>query len=108
MKLTELEPQFLRVLDPKTFQMQDEIEGADGIWFLCPKCFIANGGRVGTHMVLCWSPKVPQTINPIPGRWNLVGTGFHDLSLVAGSSSVLLIGGCAWHGFVTNGEVSTC
>ena len=79
---------------------------ADGLLFLCPKCFKANKGPVGTHSVLCWKPHVPQTMSPKPGRWNITGTGFHDLSLVAGSSSVKLMGGCNWHGHVTKGEVT--
>lgn len=108
LKLADLEPKFLKILDDRTEQMQDEIAGADGLWFLCPKCFTANKGRVGTHGVICWRPHVPQTRSPRPGRWEFTGTGFNDLSLVAGSSSVKLMGGCEWHGFVTNGEVTTC
>lgn len=106
MRLTELEPRFLKRLDDYNFKFVDSIQEADGVEFLCPKCWIANKGPVGTHMVICWSPSVPQTTRPIPGRWKLVGTGYHDLSLIAGSSSVLLTSGCRWHGFVTAGEVS--
>ena len=87
------------------------IEDAMGIEFLCPKCFSANNGPVGTHVVICWSSSrgVPDDATPGPGRWRLVGTGYHDLSLMeepGKSRSVLLLGGCAWHGFVTNGEVT--
>ena len=99
--------------DDTHFHDVDSIAEADGIIFLCPKCFAHNGGSVGTHSVICWNPSVPQTTSPKPGRWNLVGTGYHDLSLVVGSSSVLLNGRCwegaggeGWHGFVTNGEVT--
>ena len=31
----------------------DALTEADGVWFLCPKCFAANGGAVGTHAVIC-------------------------------------------------------
>lgn len=86
----------------------DRIEEADGVYFLCPKCYEENGGRVGTHRVLCWSPKIGQDHDPKPGRWNLVGTSIDDLSLVAGSSSVLLQGGCNAHFFVQNGHVVGC
>lgn len=108
MKLIELEPQFLKLADPDghVYRTDATFEDCDGIWFLCPKCFQANGGTRGTHGVICWKPHVPQTISPKPGRWAHTGTGFNDLSLVAGSSSVLLTGGCQWHGFVTNGDVS--
>lgn len=33
----------------------DRLEEAQGVRFLCPKCFAANGGKVGTHRVVCWS-----------------------------------------------------
>jgi hypothetical protein len=55
--------------------------------------------------VLCWQPHVPQTIHPIPGRWRFVGTGYDDLSLVAGSSSIALKSGCKAHFFVRDGNI---
>lgn len=72
-----------------------------------------NGGRIGTHIIICWNPSVPQTMSPIHGRWKLTGTGVSDLSLVANSSSVLVPGDKPndpphWHGFIRNGEVLTC
>ena len=107
MRLTELEPQFLVIEEPqKRHRYVDDIVGADGVMFLCPKCFRANGGSVGTHWVLCWALHVPLTESPGPGRWELVGTGYGDLSLRAVQSSVELTSGCRWHGFVTNGEVT--
>lgn len=118
MRLTALEPTFLKVIDDSHFESDVSFADADGILFLCPKCFLANGGRVGTHSVICWRPpRVPQTIHPIPGRWEFEGSGFDDLTLKAGSSSILLNGnGClprlpdgtyspGWHGFITSGEV---
>ena len=78
---------------------------ADGIWFLCPKCFAANGGPRGTHGVLCWRPRVPADVDPKPGRWEFHGTGLDDLSLVAGSSSILLQGGCGAHFWIRNGSI---
>jgi hypothetical protein len=109
MRLTELRPKFLvyEMIDGQQYHRSvDTIGEAHGVIFLCPKCFQANGGSVGTHSVICWSPSVPPEVVPGPGRWNLAGTGFGDLSLVAGSSSVKLSGGCEWHGMVTNGEVT--
>jgi hypothetical protein len=108
MKLTELNPQFVRreIRDSAVFQVPvDLITEAQGVRFKCPKCFIANGGSQGVHQVVCWNPTVPAEALPGPGRWNLEGTGYHDLSLTASSSSVHLLSGCAWHGFVKNGEV---
>ena len=127
MRLSELEPQFLRreerieewtrrkedgtneqVTGPREYQVFVELQDADGISFLCPKCFEQNKGSIGTHSVLCWTPKVPPNVDPKPGRWNLVGTSYEDLSLVAGSSSVLLTSGCMAHFVVQNGNVSFC
>jgi len=110
-RLLDLAPQFLRFVpgEPKTFASCEQLAEADGIEFLCPKCFAANNGPIGTHAVICWfEGKVPDDLRPNPGRWNPTGTGYHDLSFVPGakSNSVLLLGGCAWHGFLQNGEVT--
>jgi len=106
MRLVDLEPTFLKVLGDGSHRMAVPFSEADGIMFLCPLCFETNGGRTGTHMVICWRPRVPQTVSPVPGRWEFEGAGFDDLTLVAGSSSILLMSGCRWHGYVRNGEVT--
>ena len=108
MRLAELEPKFLRRDDDRHFAEVESIGEADGIRFLCPVCFAKNSGPKGTHGVICWSPKVPQTTSPVPGRWEMHGSGVDDLTLVAGSSSVLLNGGCGAHFFVRNGEIVGC
>lgn len=129
MKLTELHPRFMRreirmqpiqvdwkpedcaphQLQPRVMHVKvDTLAEADGIFFLCPKCFLANKGPVGTHGVICWfEGKVPDDAQPAPGRWNPTGSGFADLSFVPGTKtrSVQLVGGCAWHGHLTNGDV---
>jgi len=79
---------------------------ADGVGFLCPVCFEENGGPVGTHAVICWRPHVPSHVDPKPGRWEFAGTTLDDLTLVAGSSSVLLRGGCGAHFFVRSGRIA--
>lgn len=105
MRLTELEPQFIKRFNDHEWFMVENLNLADGIMFLCPKCFKDKGGSVGVHSVICWSPDVPQTTSPTPGRWQMLGTGFDDLELKAGSSSVLLQGGCNAHFFIRNGEI---
>lgn len=113
--LIELEATFLRVEKREAggvYHVRVEaIERAQGVMFLCPKCFAKNGGKVGTHAVICWSSSrgVPPEVSPGPGRWMLVGTGLDDLTLDGDdgkSRSVQLSGGCEWHGFVTCGEAS--
>lgn len=83
------------------------IEQADGVMFLCPKCYEKNGGPAGTHRIVCNRPRVPLRpgVYVGPGRWEFSGTGIDDLVLTASSSSVKLSGGCAWHGFVGKSNV---
>ena len=86
----------------------ETIEEAYGVQFLCPVCYIANGGARGTHGIICWDPRVSQDHPPNPGRWWLRGTGLDDLSLVHDSSSVALTGesGCKAHFFVSFGKIA--
>jgi hypothetical protein len=110
MRLGDLSPRLMRIITPnKHYQDVDALADAQGVLFLCPKCFVANNGPIGTHSVLCWflGRGVLDTEKPLPGRWNALGAGLHDLTLQAGSSSILLTGeGCRWHGFITNGAVT--
>lgn len=113
MRLADLDPRFLVLEAPDRWRCEGvTFEQASGISFLCPKCYAANGGSVGTHSVICWSRSrgVPDDQKPGPGRWLLAGTGFHDLTLNAdppsGARSIQLHGGCEWHGFITNGEAA--
>jgi hypothetical protein len=125
MKLSVLEPYFLklgwqseeerfaegRAKPARLYLKVDKIEDAQGVEFLCPVCFIANKGVVGTHGVICWSKSrgVPGDEDPKPGRWTLEGNSLGNLTLgcePGKSRSVLLLGdGCKAHFFVTNGEV---
>ncbi len=133
LRLRDLEPQLVkleyktetwtRVLgDPATWKPGDPTESvtgpreynvpveavaeADGISFLCPWCFECAGRTaVGVHGITCWTPKVPGDVAPGPGRWALDGTSYDDLSLVAGSSSVKIEGGCNAHFFVERGAI---
>lgn len=105
MKLIDLEPKFLKLESADVYGRQDELAGADGLWLLCPKCRSEQSSAAGVHGVICWRPHVPQTIGPKPGRWEFKGTGYADLSLVAGSSSIQLSGGCNAHFFITDGVI---
>lgn len=111
-RLTELQARFLRYeeRDGATFYRHvDSIEDAQGVSFLCPKCFSENGGPKGTHAVICWSRSrgVPDDARPKPGRWSMSGSSVEDLTLngdpPGSARSVQLHGGCCWHGHVTNG-----
>lgn len=108
MRLADLEAQFVRRVDDNASQDVHTLAESDGVMFLCPACFAANGGAVGTHSIICWRPRVPQTTSPTPGRWEFEGAGIGDLTLVNGSSSVALTDGCRAHFFVRNGEIVPC
>lgn len=107
--LRELDGRFLVITDLNEKRMREVelLHEAQGVEFLCPKCFAANNGPIGTHAVICWfqGRGVPDDWNPKPGRWNPTGTGLDDLTFVPpGAISVLLTSGCGWHGFVKNGK----
>lgn len=113
-KLTELRPLFITYsvnpTDKRIYHITAPFPTAHGIRFLCPKCMLANNmDSRGVHGVICWfEGRVPDSAKPGPGRWNPTGTGFDDLSFVPGkkSQSIQLEGGCAWHGYITNGLVT--
>lgn len=106
MRLTDLEPRFLRVR-PSSLQHVPTLAEAQGIMFLCPACFQRNEGPVGTHEILIWFADrgvAPGHVS-CPRRWHVSGTGFEDLTL---SPSIDLSNaqgqGCQWHGWVRDGE----
>lgn len=105
MKLTELKPQFLARVSDGHRRYVDTIGEAQGVMFLCPRCYRANA-EAGTHYVMVWfrGRGVPDTEVPGPGRWGASGGGYADLTL--SPSIQLLGGGCDWHGFVQNGETT--
>lgn len=119
MKLTALEPQFIQYGDSSVRWAHERPEGlvpltfaeAEGIQFLCPKCLAANGGSVGTHAIdVTFAGRgVPDergshNAQGRPTRWAVTGGSFEDLSM---QPSILIEGACGWHGFITNGEVTT-
>jgi hypothetical protein len=108
MRLSYLEPKFLSLESENVYRTHDNIAEAQGICFICPGCFIKNGGPVGTHSIICWfnNRGVPPDKSPGPGRWNPSGTGYEDLTFVGpGATSVLELGGCGVHFLVENGEI---
>lgn len=93
-KLTDLEATFMKITETgRSYREGVTLEEAQGVRFLCPVCFEANGGPTGTHSVLCWfrGRGVPADEAPEPGRWAVMGTGLEDLSL---RPSIHLRGGC--------------
>ncbi len=110
MKLAELDAKFLKRNADDSMTYITDLAEADGIIFLCPKCFHEKGNNIGVHSVICWFVgKVADDVDPKPGRWNPSGSGLDDLTFVPpGAVSVLLTSpeGCGWHGFIRNGEAT--
>lgn len=117
LKLTDLAPRFVQYGPASIRWAHERPEGlipltfaeAEGVMFLCPACFQKNGGARGTHVVdVTFADRgVPDDrgshgTGGNPTRWTVTGTGFDDLTT---TPSILLIGGCAWHGFLTNGSI---
>lgn len=102
-KLTDLNPRFYSiggegVTNSKTGEPLPELKGM-GITFDCP-C-----GKCGER------PGIPFT-NPISGgkdqsgvTWKRTGETIEDLSL---TPSIRRMGGCKWHGFLTDGIFVEC
>jgi hypothetical protein len=118
MKLTDLEPQFVKWVGADSsgrahgrgeIRHVATLKQANGVMFLCPKCFRKNRGAAGTHGVICWNAQVPPAVEPGPGRWDMSGNGIDSLTLKGAggrSDSVLLTSGCKWHGYVRDGDVT--
>lgn len=107
--LAELGAEFLRIVDADHTERADSLADAQGVMFLCPKCYEAKGGPVGVHRVICWfaGRGVPDSQVPTGGRWEPAGSGLDDLTFVGpAAASVLLNGACGWHGFVRAGSAA--
>ena len=105
MLLKELEASFLSIKNEREFWPVDTLQEADGVWFLCPSCYIRNQGGRGTHGVIYWRTHVPEEIEPGPVRWSFAGTGIDDLTLHPQNTNSQLREECQLHFFVHMGRV---
>lgn len=106
MKLTDLHPRWVGAggdgITDNTGKPVPERTGI-GVSFDCP-C-----GKCG---YLCFVPFQnpidggPPTITSYP-LWTRTGDDFDTLTLTPSILRATERGGCGWHGFITNGEVST-
>lgn len=123
-RLVRLDATFLGHYTPKSYRRVRSIDAAQGVLFQCPKCAEGKKRRVrgrrgyyeGAHMILCWfrnprtQPRVPDDADPKPGRWWITpdSTSLETLTFDYGEphmpKSVLLTGGCGWHGFIEHGD----
>ena len=124
MKLRDLDARLMKHNADGSSDTVQSLAEADGVLFQCPIC--AQGLESGTekmsdgrerrffrgaHYIICWFVgKVPDDLDPKPGRWTPTGTGIDDLAFVPGNPpraiSVLMTNpsGCHAHFFVRNGE----
>lgn len=119
MKLSELEPQFYRyetrveerdtvngpVTGPREYHIPVQtLAEAQCIFFLCPICL--NGQHHQVEVTFAGRGVQDHQGNHNsagkPTRWQVSGNDFSDLTT---TPSILLEGGCFWHGFITNGEI---
>ena len=111
MKLTDLDASFVAA-GTAGGHRRVAVADAQGVMFQCPHCaqgleLVEEDGRRffrGVHYVLVWfaGRHVPTTATPLP-RWAFSGTGLEDLTL---QPSVSLASGCAWHGYVRDGDAA--
>lgn len=131
MKIRELDARFIRyelrpgtfkriIGDPITWRAGDPtetvtelqehqvtvetLEEAQGIMLRCPKCAVAGGRH---YLQVTFSGRgADDSVGSSgtrggPTRWEATGSSLDDLST---TPSIQLVGGCAWHGYITNGE----
>jgi hypothetical protein len=98
------------VTGPREYMVRVEtLAEAQGIFFRCPKCANGNGHGHGHYCQVTFAGRgVADTQgchgkNGEPTRWQVSGTGLDDLTT---TPSILLYGGCEWHGFITNGDAT--
>lgn len=115
MRLLELDAKFFSNASPTGYHRQVEIEGSQGVLFQCPRCAIGlergeeDGRRFirGAHYIIVPfsnprnAPLLESTFMPQMARWEMTGTSLENLTT---RPSIQIIGGCAWHGYITNGD----
>jgi len=98
MKLTDLEPEFIRYLGGNRWMFTATTyypNEADGIAFKCPKC---------SEQLICWSSKISTEVYPGPNRFHILGTNFSDMTL-KGTISDLIPHECEPLFFIENGYI---
>jgi hypothetical protein len=120
MRLVDLEPGFYRyeerveeydtvhgkIIGSRQYKVPVKtIEEAQCIFFICPICHNKSGHQIEVTFANRGVADNHGTHNKEgkPTRWGVSGSDFTNLTT---TPSILLEGGCAWHGFITNGEVT--
>ena len=110
MRLLDLEPQYYRIVTPKSYAEVHSIAGADGLLFFVSEVLCEEQGSRRHAYGDPLAASCLAGLQSESGRWEFLGTGYGDLTLKADSSSVFLSGdgGCQAHFFVKNGSLEDC
>lgn len=138
MKLTDLDPHFLRYEtreeirrvvegDPETWRERgspckevlgpvhymiyvETLAEAQGIMFLCPKCIAENPDKGAHGIGVTFRDRGVLPAQGMQNKQGPVRWGVSGTSYedLTITPSVLLLAGCEWHGFITKGLISTC
>lgn len=99
LKLTDLDPHFLKRASPVDYDHSDDIAAAVGLQLQCPACHWVNRRTHSdetAHTILLWRDAGLQ----------FTGRSYDDLSLVSGKTLVNLTGGaCLARFHVKDGRV---
>lgn len=105
MKLVDLDPRFYStggagITNSLTGEPVPERTGM-GLIFDCP-CGCTELIAIPFHNPISGGP---PAVREGQAGWHRTGETFETLTL---TPSILRVGGCQWHGFVTDGEIRTC
>lgn len=93
-------------IGPRQYTLRvDTFSEAQGVEFLCPICLEKDRHTVAVSFE--GRSVLPEqgchNSQGQPTRWNVSGDTFENLTT---TPSILIEGGCNWHGFITAGEVT--
>lgn len=112
MRLIELHPAWIGAGGPGIFNADNTPampRSGIGLMFDCPKGCPCDSEdhRVERHFVAFANPlDGGPPFEPGRPMWTRTGDDFETLTLAPSIHSVIEKGGCGWHGFITNGEVT--
>jgi uncharacterized protein DUF6527 len=106
-RLTDLNPRFIGAGGPGVFKADGSpAPRREGVGLMCD-CPCGQCGEFGLLFV--------AFANPLDGgepiqktTWKRTGETFETLTLEPSILRSSERGGCGWHGFITNGEVTSC
>ena len=83
----------------------NSLADAQGVFFQCPKCVAASGHYIDVTFADrgALQHQGSHGKDGKPTRWKVSGSDFTNLTT---TPSILIHGGCEWHGYITNGDVN--